>query len=42
METILSSKGKLQIFETPYQAFNAGKTNFEDHKELVYIVEVGN
>lgn len=42
MESILSSKGKLLEFETPYQAFNAGKTNFEDHKELVYIVEVGN
>lgn len=41
LETILSSKGKLQIFEMPYQAFNAGKTNFEGHKEFIYIVEVG-
>lgn len=41
IETILSSKGKLQIFEMPYQAFNAGKTNLEGHKEFIYIVEVG-
>ena len=28
-------------FEKPYQAFNAGKTEFSDHREFIYIVKVG-
>lgn len=42
IESILKEKGKLLKFEKPYQAFNAGKTNFDNHKELIYIVKVGN
>ncbi len=42
IETILKEKGELLKFEKPYQAFNAGKTNFDNHKELIYIVKVGN
>lgn len=38
---ILSSKGKTQKYEMPFKAFNAGKTNIENHKELVFITEVG-
>lgn len=38
---ILSKKGKTQKFEMPFKAFNAGKTNIENHKELVFITEVG-
>lgn len=38
---ILSSKGSLQVFEKPYQYFNAGKTVFSDHKEFIFIVKVG-
>lgn len=41
LEQILKEKGSLYKFEKPYQAFNAGKTNFQNHKELVYIVKVG-
>lgn len=38
---ILSSKGETQIFEKKHQCFNAGKTDFEDHKEFVFITKVG-
>ena len=41
LEDILKSKGKVKRFEKPYKYFNAGKTDFSDHKEFVYIVEVG-
>lgn len=37
---ILSSKGKTQVFEKPYRFFNAGKTNFDNHKEYVFITKV--
>lgn len=37
---ILSSRGKTQVFEKPYRYFNAGKTNFDDHKEYVFITKV--
>ena len=38
---ILSSKGKLTKKEINYKFFNAGKTNFNNHKEFLYICEVG-
>lgn len=38
---ILSSKGKTTIFEKKHQCFNAGKTEFDDHKEFVFITKVG-
>lgn len=38
---ILSKKGITKKFEMPFKAFNAGKTNIENHKELVFITEVG-
>ena len=41
IEDILSEKGKVQKFEKSHQAFNAGKTDFNNHKELVFIVKVG-
>ena len=37
---ILSAKGKLTKKEIKYKAFNAGKTNFNNHKEYLYICEV--
>lgn len=37
---ILSAKGKLTKKEIKYKAFNAGKTDFNDHKEYLYICEV--
>lgn len=38
---ILSEKGKTKKFEMPFKAFNAGKTNIENHKEIIFITEVG-
>lgn len=40
MIDILSAKGKLEVFENDYKAFNAGKTNIEGHKELIFFVTV--
>jgi len=37
---VLSGKGKLKCFEKAHQYFNAGKTNFVNHKELLFVVEV--
>ena len=38
---ILSKKGLTRKYEMPFKAFNAGKTDIENHKELVFITEVG-
>lgn len=38
---VLSLKGKTVIFEIKHQAFNAGKTEFDDHKEIVFLTKVG-
>ena len=38
---VLSLKGKTQIFEIKHQAFNAGKTDFDDHKEIIFLTKVG-
>lgn len=38
---ILSSRGETQVFEKKHQCFNAGKTEFEDHKEFVFITKAG-
>lgn len=37
---ILSRHGKVTIKEKDYNAFNAGKTELNNHKELLYICEV--
>ena len=37
---ILNTKGHTEIFEKPYRFFNAGKTDFSDHKEFVFITKV--
>lgn len=36
----LNRRGSTQIFEKPYRFFNAGKTEFDDHKELLFITMV--
>lgn len=41
IENILSKKGKTQKFEMPFRAFNAGKTDIQNHKEFIFITEVG-
>lgn len=38
---ILSTKGNTKKYEMPFKAFNAGKTNIDNHKELIFITEVG-
>ncbi len=40
IQQILNKKGKLKIIEKIHSYFNAGKTNFNDHKEFLFIVEV--
>lgn len=37
----LETRGKTVVFETAHQFFNAGKTEFDDHKELLFITKVG-
>lgn len=37
---ILSQKGELLQFEKKHNFFNAGKTDFDDHKEFIFIVKV--
>lgn len=38
---ILNKKGKTTIYDKEYMAFNAGKTDLKEHKEYVFITEVG-
>lgn len=37
----LTEVGKTRVFEMPFKFFNAGKTDLKDHKEFVFITEVG-
>ena len=37
---MLSARGEVRRFETKHTFFNAGKTDFNDHKELIFIVKV--
>ncbi|MCY7201841.1 DNA adenine methylase [Streptococcus gallolyticus subsp. gallolyticus] len=39
--TSLSEVGKTRQFEKPYKFFNTGKTELKEHKEFVFITEVG-
>ncbi len=41
LKNILENKGTVMVFSKPHQYFNAGKTDFTDHKEYVFIVKVG-
>lgn len=40
IKQVLASKGRLLSFEKSHQFFNAGKTSFVDHKEMLFVVEV--
>lgn len=42
IDNILKQKGAVRCFEKAHPYFNAGKTHLENHKELLYLVEVGN
>lgn len=37
----LSKRGKVMIFETDFQQFTTGKTNIDDHKERLFLCEIG-
>lgn len=37
---ILAKKGKTEVIEIDYKSFNAGKTDFDNHKEKLYVCEV--
>ena len=37
----LLKKGRTQEYSNAHQFFNAGKTEFDDHREYVFITEVG-
>ena len=40
IKAILSKRGETKVFEHSHQFFNAGKTNFDNHKELLFITKV--
>lgn len=41
IKEILSSRGNTKVFEKKHQCFNAGKTEFDNHKEFVFITKAG-
>ena len=40
IESILKKKGETKVFECAHKFFNTGKTEFNDHKELLFITKV--
>lgn len=38
----LEKRGKVRIFEKEFNSFTTGKTKLEDHKERLFLCEVGN
>ncbi|MCX8480906.1 MAG: DNA adenine methylase, partial [Sediminibacterium sp.] len=40
IESILKRKGDTKVFECTHKFFNTGKTEFNDHKELLFITKV--
>lgn len=40
IEFILNQRGKTKVFECSHRFFNTGKTEFNDHKELLFITKV--
>lgn len=41
IKDVLSSKGQTAIYEKKHQCFTAGKTEFDNHKEYVFITKAG-
>ncbi|MBA4320737.1 MAG: adenine methyltransferase, partial [Flavobacterium sp.] len=41
IKDILTSKGKTKVFEKDYRHFNAGNTDFKNHKEYLFVTRVG-
>lgn len=42
IEEILASIGKTKIFEKKHQQFNTGKTEFDNHREYLFVTKVEN
>lgn len=40
IKEILSKRGQTKVYEHSHQYFNAGKTDFDNHKELLFITKV--
>lgn len=40
LEEVLNKCGKTQIFNHEFKAFNSGKTEFDDHREYLFITEI--
>lgn len=40
IEAILKKQGSTVKYEMPFKAFNAGKTDIKNHKEIIFITEV--
>jgi adenine-specific DNA-methyltransferase len=40
IEKILRAKGKTKVFDKNYKHFNAGNTNFNNHKEYLFVTKV--
>jgi len=40
IETILKNRGTTKIFESSHRFFNTGKTEFQNHKELLFVTKV--
>ena len=39
--SVLSKKGKVNVYETDFNQFNTGKTNIDNHKERLFVCKVG-
>lgn len=40
IKSILDQKGKTKVFEKDYRHFNAGNTDFDNHKEYLFVTHV--
>lgn len=40
IEKILQKKGETKVFEKNYRHFNAGNTNFNNHKEYLFVTKI--
>ena len=42
IEKILNNKGETKIYENSHKFFNTGKTEFDNHKEILFVTKVKN
>ena len=40
IESTLEKKGRTKIFKKKHNHFNAGKTDFDDHQEILFITKI--